>query len=219
MATPSLPDEVKQHLNTKIREHLRERMRRLRSALPPAAVAERSARIVTRLTSHPAVQSARGLALFWPMHKRSEVDLIALDTHARAANKRVYYPFLRGNITGFAEVTDPAELTRQGQAFAEPALSTPAAARGEIDVIIVPALVLAADGNRLGYGRGYYDETLPDHLPPAIAIGVAFDFQLVPEVPTREGDVPLDFIVSDEQGFAAGSRDSGPPRRSLRDRR
>ncbi|HZU83995.1 MAG TPA: 5-formyltetrahydrofolate cyclo-ligase, partial [Polyangiaceae bacterium] len=58
-------------------------MRGLRSALPAAACAERSARIVSRLLSLDVIERARAVALFWPMQERHEVDLRALDARLR----------------------------------------------------------------------------------------------------------------------------------------
>ena len=52
------------------------------------------------------------------------------------------------------------------------------------DVVVVPALAVAADGHRVGYGIGFYDATLPDVCPPAAAVMVAFGFQLLAEVPS-----------------------------------
>jgi 5-formyltetrahydrofolate cyclo-ligase len=53
-------------------------------------------------------------------------------------------------------------------------------------------------GNRLGYGKGYYDRYLCLY-PTAKRIGYCFDFQLVSEVPHDEKDEKLDFVVTDKQ--------------------
>jgi len=69
--------------------------------------------------------------------------------------------------------------------------------------VLVPALALDSRGHRLGYGAGYYDRTLPRFCPPAVSIGVAYDFQLLVELPVTEGDVPCDWIVTDTRALAA----------------
>ena len=63
----------------------------------------------------------------------------------------------------------------------------------------MPALQVDDRGHRIGYGAGFYDRTLPRFAPPARAVVVAFDFQLIPEVPVTEGDVALDIVVTDER--------------------
>jgi 5-formyltetrahydrofolate cyclo-ligase len=64
-------------------------------------------------------------------------------------------------------------------------------------LVVVPALAVAATGHRLGYGGGFYDAMLPDFCPPAIAVVVAFDFQLVAELPAEPHDVQCGVIVTD----------------------
>jgi 5-formyltetrahydrofolate cyclo-ligase len=56
-------------------------------------------------------------------------------------------------------------------------------------------------GHRIGYGAGFYDKALPRFAPPARTIIVAFDFQLIPEVPVTEGDVTLDLVITDERAL------------------
>ena len=65
-----------------------------------------------------------------------------------------------------------------------------------IDIIIVPGVAFDRQGNRLGRGRGFYDRLLKT-TPNAIKIGVAFDFQVVDQVPTEPLDVPMNLIISE----------------------
>src|SRR5262249_7824405 len=90
----------------------------------------------------------------------------------------------------------PEALSERGLGFREP---DPAAPEAEaLDVVVVPALQIDARGHRIGYGAGFYDRTLPRFCPPALAVGVAFSFPLIPAGPVPAGDVPLDLIVTDE---------------------
>ncbi len=202
VSRPDLPEAQQQLLAKRIRKHLRDRVRRNRAALPESAAQTRSARITETLEALPSYRAASAIGLFWPLDGKREVDLRSLDSAARAAGKRVYYPFLRGKTTGFALVEDPASLVESEWGFLQPAASVPSATRGEIEWIVVPALLIASDGHRLGYGRGFYDATLPDFCPPAVSVGVGFDFQLVPELPSEPHDVPVDWVVSDTRSFS-----------------
>jgi 5-formyltetrahydrofolate cyclo-ligase len=67
------------------------------------------------------------------------------------------------------------------------------------DVLIVPLLAFDARGMRLGYGGGFYDRTLKDLRATRniLAIGFAFAGQEVPDVPHRESDEPLDWVVTE----------------------
>lgn len=188
-------------LAVRAKQQLRTRMRALRSAHPDKARAERSARIVERLTALPEFREARGIALFAPLVDRGEVDVRALDAAARQGEKRVYYPTVERvgdrELTALAEVRSPSELVTRGRRFPEPPEGAPLAARGDIGLVVVPALAVAASGHRLGYGGGFYDAMLPDFHPPAVAVVVAFDFQLVAELPVEAHDVGCDVVVTD----------------------
>jgi 5-formyltetrahydrofolate cyclo-ligase len=196
--------ELLDNLRDRARIQIRARMRALRKALPNEALAERSARIVERVAALEQYRSARSVALFWPLSR--EVDLRALDTLARADGKRVYYPVMdpteSGVSTGFAVSAAVSELAPRSERFAEPPANAARAARGEIDLVLVPALAVAANGHRLGYGRGFYDVTLPDFRPPALSVVVAYDFQLLSELPSAAHDVASDWVVTDARTLA-----------------
>ena len=66
------------------------------------------------------------------------------------------------------------------------------------DYIVLPLLAADMSGNRLGYGKGYYDQYLCKH-PAAKRIGYCFDFQVVQDVPHDDRDEKLDFIVTDKR--------------------
>jgi 5-formyltetrahydrofolate cyclo-ligase len=183
---------------------LRQKLGALRQALPEKASAARSARIVERLMAQPRVSAAKAVALFWPMIERREIDLRPLDLMLRARGVDIYYPFMTrtdpGEITtGFRLVADLAELTLRGQRFVEPSPAARRAECGDLDVVVVPALAATKLGHRLGYGRGFYDATLPEFCPPAYSIVVVHDFQLMLELPCESHDRACDDVVTDRR--------------------
>lgn len=189
-------------LGARAKQQLRTRMKALRAAYPQAALAERSARVVEHVAKLPAFLEARGVALFWPLIEQGEIDVRALDALARGQGKRVYYPGFVASAAGALETAlrltaSPAELAVRNHRFLEPPPEAVPAARGDIDFLVVPALAAALSGHRLGFGIGFYDALLPDFRPPARAAVVAFDFQLLAEVPAQPHDVACDFVVTD----------------------
>ena len=65
-----------------------------------------------------------------------------------------------------------------------------------LELIIVPAVALDSQRNRLGRGKGYYDRLLSTTACPTI--GVVCDFQLVEQVPVEPHDRPLDCVVTSD---------------------
>lgn len=200
-----LPPE--DYIRRKVKAELRKRMRGLRKTTPLTACLERSTLIIAKLEAHPAFAAARNVALFWPIEARHEVDLRALDASLRERAVTVFYPAIdpETSLMTFKRVDDPATLEEAGYGFSEPASGAPIALPGELDAIIVPALAVDVDGHRIGYGAGYYDRALPAFVPPAVTFVVAYDYQLISEVPVTEGDLALAWVVTDRRIFPAGA--------------
>jgi len=189
--------ELEKVLRLRAKAELRKRARALRNTFPQASILERSGSIQRALEALPEVAAASRVALFFPIEGRNEVDLVDLDGRLRSRGARVAYPSIDQDtrVMTFRYVTDPQAMEERGVGFREPDPGDEEAT--ELDVIVVPALQFDPRGHRIGYGAGYYDRTLPRFCPPACAVGVAFDFQLIAEVPVTEGDVPLPVVVTD----------------------
>lgn len=69
---------------------------------------------------------------------------------------------------------------------------------GEIQYAIVPFLAVDKQGNRLGYGGGYYDRYFEEY-PNTKRIAYGFDFQIQDVVPSEKTDKKMDCIVTDKQ--------------------
>jgi 5-formyltetrahydrofolate cyclo-ligase len=195
------PEEM---LRFRVKTELRQRMRTIRRAIPAPARAERSARIWERVLARPEWQSARSVMLFLSM--RTEVDTGPGLAAAWSAGKRVAAPrMIEGGLElrAWCEGDVPVEIGNMR--VPEPPESAPLLDPAEIDVVIVPALALDERGARIGYGAGLYDGLLPK-LSRALRIGVAFDFQLVGEVPETEGDQRVHVVVTDERVIDVGER-------------
>lgn len=64
-----------------------------------------------------------------------------------------------------------------------------------IDIIVVPGVVFDERGHRIGHGMGYYDRLLRNSTK-ALHVGLAFEFQIVDEIPKNKHDIPVDKIVT-----------------------
>jgi 5-formyltetrahydrofolate cyclo-ligase len=175
---------------------LRKRAKALRNSIPEAARAARAEKIVERVVASVPFERARTVGLFWPMLERGEVDVRAIDAAARERGKQVAYPLLASDSEMKLAYAEPSALEERGHGFAEPPEDATAAAPDEL-VVIVPALAVDPTGQRIGYGKGFYDRLLAEIRPPAYAIAVAYDFEVVPEVPATEHDQRVDMVLTD----------------------
>lgn len=74
------------------------------------------------------------------------------------------------------------------------------------DVLLVPLLAFDRAGYRLGYGGGFYDRTLEKlrRIKRVVAIGVAYQAQMVDQVPIGPHDAPLDFVMTEQETYSCG---------------
>ncbi len=65
----------------------------------------------------------------------------------------------------------------------------------DIDLVIVPGIAFDRRGNRLGRGRGCYDSFLSRLPQDTPTVGLAYDFQILPSVPTTARDVRVNRVI------------------------
>ena len=70
-------------------------------------------------------------------------------------------------------------------------------ARPGVEAVFVPAAAVDRDGNRLGWGKGYYDRFL-ETIPDATVIAVVFEADIFAQIPTETHDHPVDIIVTEK---------------------
>ena len=95
----------------------------------------------------------------------------------------------------FRAHTDPfgeSDLERGAFDLLQPMESAPSLIP---DVLIMPLLGFTAQGARIGQGGGHYDRWLAAH-PQTLAIGLAWDCQLVEELPLEPHDIPLNAVIT-----------------------
>ncbi len=179
------------------RESLRQRLRAERSALGPAEV--RAASDACCRHAAPLFANARVVALY--SATGGEIDSAPLAA-TLATEASVVWPRVESEQK-LSFCPGPLQPGRF-EISAPPALATPVDP-DQIDAFVVPGLAFDAAGNRLGYGRGYYDSAL-SAAPRALRVGLCHAFQLVDAVPPRDGDEPMDYIVTPDGARPTGAR-------------
>jgi 5-formyltetrahydrofolate cyclo-ligase len=115
----------------------------------------------------------------------------------------VLIPIVSGDELLWAPDANEQHWTRNTFGTLEPepsgALSS-SQALPSCSAIIVPAQAMNPSGFRLGQGKGFYDRALAEvagleHSP--LVIGVTFESEYLPEVPTEEHDIPVDVSVTE----------------------
>ena len=176
------------------KEELRERMRRLRSSIPPAERSRLTDLVEEALFSLPEVRTARTVLLFYAFG--SEVATGGMAERVVRGGARLLLPYL--DVAGMeaAEVLPTDRLQPSGYGPHEPPRRVPVHP-ATVDVVVAPGLAFDAQGHRLGYGGGHYDRFLARLGADAVRVGVAFSLQIVDALPSEEHDRPVDVVVTD----------------------
>jgi 5-formyltetrahydrofolate cyclo-ligase len=148
----------------------------------------------------PQYSAAETLMLY--VDTRSEVRTRPFLPEVIAARKRVVVPYCaEGELVLFhLESTD--ELTPGYFGILEPkpelrALTDHRVEPRELDLVMVPGVAFDRRGGRLGYGKGYYDRLLRRARRDTVAAAVAFECQILAEVPMLEYDVFMDKVITE----------------------
>jgi 5-formyltetrahydrofolate cyclo-ligase len=166
-----------------------------RAALSAVEREKKSREIEARLIALPEYQAATAIMFFASF--RTEVDTLPMIRHALGASKRVILPKVKGRDLALFEIGDFDNDCAPGAwDIPEPREHRPMPLE-DVDLMIVPGLAFDVQGNRLGYGAGFYDRILPGFKKGTAAL--AFEVQIVPEVPTAEFDIPVKRIITEHR--------------------
>jgi 5-formyltetrahydrofolate cyclo-ligase len=180
------------------KEELREEFKRRRAGLDSSWIREKSLQVKENLLKLPEFQRASTVAIYLPKSGSGEVDTsLLLD---QLGEKRILAPVIIGERIEFAPLQSPFELEPGPFGIPQPK-SRNFLPCSEIDLVLVPGICFDFRGRRLGYGKGFYDgflKKLRSENPRAIAVGLAYSFQVLEELPESPNDEKVDIIVTEE---------------------
>lgn len=67
----------------------------------------------------------------------------------------------------------------------------------EIDLVMAPGIAFSKSGDRIGFGKGYYDKLLADYKGKKV--GICYDFQVIDEIPVSVNDIKMDMIITEKR--------------------
>ena len=173
---------------------IRQRVRQALAALSPADRAALSLKLCHILHDEPAWRSATSILGFAPF--ASEPNILPLLEEAWASSKRVALPRYDIHTSAYAAcvVANHDEIRIGSFGVLEPIAGCPVVPLNQLDFILVPGVAFDLVGRRLGRGKGFYDRLLAEVR--GHKCGVAFDAQIVAEVPEEPHDIRVDSILT-----------------------
>ncbi len=187
------------------KSEIRTQMREKRRSIAPDDKALWDRQIFQRAHKERAFQVAKRVHVF--RSTPEEIDTWPFIEYAWGIGKEVVSPRVDPDGTlRHVRIGRATEWTEGPFGILEPEPSHPRDVLVDedvrtIDAVIVPLLAFDAKGHRLGYGKGYYDGFLS--RCQGRRIGIAYEFQRIPLVPTEPHDVQLDVVATNERWYQA----------------
>lgn len=182
---------------------LRERLHAVRNAMTPEKRQRASDAITADLLALERYQGARTVMAYMTFGSEFLTDRFI--GHALAASKVLVLPRIdrsHDRLELHAVRDLDAELTAGPWGIREPRPDfCPPVAVATIDFILVPGLGFTPRGDRLGYGRGYYDRLLAQREPHTAVVAAAFAVQMLDAIPVSTRDAPVDLVITEVETY------------------
>ena len=173
------------------KKSLRREIREKKRAMTEEEIVTRSERLGELFVSTEAYQNAKSIYGYLPYNQ--EVRTVPMLQKAIADGKRVAVPKVYGDRMEFLWLDDLAKVEKSEMGIPEPIADDPIA-DDPTALVLMPGVAFTQQGDRMGYGGGYYDRFLaaePNH--PTVAL--CYAFQMVESLPTEEFDIPVDVVL------------------------
>ncbi len=179
---------------------LRKKYKALRQQLSPTEIEEKSIAIANQLLQLN-IWNYQYYHIFLPITAQKEIDTEFILHILQGKDKHIVISksdFSDGSLSHYL-LTDQTKLTLNKWGIPEPIDGIPIP-NNKIDVVFVPLLAFDKQGNRVGYGKGFYDRFL-SLSKPKFCIGLSF-FEA--EIKINDADmldIPLNYCVLPDKTY------------------
>lgn len=178
-----------------LKKNLRIKYTNLRNSLPTARLESQSISIANKLLGIP-IWKYEFYHLFLPIKGKKEIDTINILSILQGKDKNVLVPKV------ISEERMVHYLLTDNTKFENSALGVPEPTSGvqinsiQIDIVFLPLLAFDKNGNRVGYGKGYYDRFLSECKSEVIKVGLSL-FEAEEKISDlNKGDIPMDYCIT-----------------------
>lgn len=182
------------------KKELRRRVRERLSGLDPEELCQSDDALFSRFLALPQVEAAQSIFAFWGIPGR-EPDTARLVRELTAQGKAVGLPrMLPEHRMEVRRFQPDRPLITVSFGISEPGEDWPLMERGEIGLVLVPAVCYDRRGFRLGFGGGYYDRWLEGFS--GLTVGLCRDAVLQDRVPAEAHDARVDLLLTERESMS-----------------
>lgn len=151
-----------------------------------------SKKIQKNLKKIEAYRTAKAIAAYYSIG--SEVKTHGILQEILSEGKTLALPRVEGDELVFCNVRRFEDLEKGEYGIMEPKQNCPIEDR--FDVILVPAVAMTRTGQRLGYGKGFYDRFLAN--TDATTIALAYSKSILKNIPSSDEDIKIQWVVTED---------------------
>lgn len=180
-----------------VKESTRKEILRLRLEMSCEDFHRKSVMVQSRFLELKEFKTAKRVALY--VSFKNEVLTESICEEAITEGKEVFFPKIskgRKRLL-FAMAEKKEDFSKGAYGVPEPGGLSMMGELSDIDLIVVPGVAFDLEGNRLGYGRGYYDTTLKTVC--CLTVGLAYEFQVLDSICSESHDVKMDKVITESR--------------------
>lgn len=184
-----------------LKKALRIHYKTLRKQLSENQLEEMSLAVANNVLTLPIWEKTY-FHIFLPIEAHNEVNTEFILHLLSGKDKEIVISksdFETRNMTHFL-LTDNTKIKKNEYNIPEPVDGIEVPAK-KIEVVFIPLLAYDKLGNRVGYGKGFYDKFLSECQPETIKIGLSFFEPEEQITDVFETDVKLDYCVTPNAVF------------------
>lgn len=183
-------------MNREEKRILRNKILSVRNTLDKEIKDKMDYEIYNKLISSELYLKAKNIFIYISFDK--EIETKKIIDKALEDKKKVYIPKIYRDDKSMKAIRLRSfeDLRENSMGILEPMDDSDYIIKEEIELIIVPGVVFDLNGNRIGYGGGYYDRYLEDIRKINNKVVLAYDLQIVDFIEPEVHDISFDYIIT-----------------------
>lgn len=184
-----------------MKQELRKKYKAIRNKLSADEVQINSHAIAQQLFNLPIWQQAQTIMVYLAFQNEVQTDLILKQGWAEKKIMAIPICHPQDHTMHLARLDNLEQLTTNRYGIAElPTERQELILPTQVDLCLIPGIAFDLQGNRLGFGAGYYDRYLPQLREGILKIALAHHCQISADtLPTDSHDLPMDYILTEKQ--------------------
>jgi 5-formyltetrahydrofolate cyclo-ligase len=179
--------------------NLRKEMKKMRDSMPEKLCIIKSNKIFNNFFHFifPKIKNGKTIVIYNSFKK--EVKTKKFIKFLLKKKYKIYNPCIINDKIVPCKLLSLKNLQNGRYGIPEPKNKIKLKSLSKIAAVIVPGIAFDKNGNRLGFGMGYFDKFLKKIKRDTLKIGLAFSFQVLKKIPATKNDIKMDYIITEKE--------------------